>query len=77
MTDKTTKLITFLYKEKFGERVTSVKAINGTPPSENNTFLFNPVFNQFEGVVQTEDGGKFVFFLSKEGKTWKLNSRKI
>lgn len=77
MTDKTSRLISALFKTKFDKSVVEVSSISGEPPSQDNDFLFNPLFDQFQGRVRTEDGGRYVFFLAKQGKTWDLDARAI
>jgi hypothetical protein len=75
--DKTSKLVKLLYKSQFKEEVIAVQSVDKQKPSPSNNYLFDPIFNQFKGVVTLDSGEQFMFFLSKNNKNWDLTSKSI
>ena len=77
MKDQTSNLVIALYSKKLGVKITKVTSTSGEPPGEANNFLFNPIFDQFQGFAYGENGAKYIFFLIEDKNNWTLESTKI
>ena len=77
MKEQTSKMVAALYAKKFGIKVTKVTSISDEPPSDENNFLLNPLFDQFQGFAYGNNGAKYLFFLMKNEDGWELQSTEI
>ena len=71
----TEKLVKTVFEEVHGYRPSKVRDFTGNPPSEKNSYLFNAMLTQYEGLCTGKSSIEYLFFIffDPEDKDWRYD----
>lgn len=71
----TETIIKQVFEDVYGYKPTKIRDYNNNPPSEENSYLFNAMFAQYEGICQGKSSIDYLFFIffNSESKGWEYS----
>lgn len=59
----TTKLVNQVFEDVYGYKPSKIRDFIGNPPGEKNSYLFNAMLSQYEGIVTGKSSVDYIFFI--------------